>query len=91
MSSANYKNQKKPLIYSKSQIDKAARDIRHGIEIEHDKLAAIQKVQNYREFHLYPLMLIKNHIARTASKVNKNTIIARRLKRLSTIIDKLEL
>lgn len=90
MSNASYTNQKKPLVFSRNQIDKAARDIRHGCEKSEDKLVAIQKVQNYREFHLYPLMLIKNHLARTSAKVNGNIIVARRLKRLSTIIDKLE-
>lgn len=47
-------------------------------------------IQNFRELHLYPLMLMKNHLARAAAKIDKKTIVARRLKRLSTIIDKLE-
>ncbi|PPW35426.1 GTP pyrophosphokinase, partial [Escherichia coli] len=49
-------------------------------------------IQNFRELHLYPLMLMKNHLARAAAKVDKDKkiLVARRLKRLSTIIDKLE-
>ncbi len=39
---------------------------------------------------MYPLMLIKNHLARAANAIDKKTIVARRLKRLSTIVDKLE-
>jgi ppGpp synthetase/RelA/SpoT-type nucleotidyltranferase len=84
-----YENQKVTLIYSKKSIDKAARGIRHGYEDE-VRDDAINKIQNFRELHMYPLMLIKNHLARTAKKINKDIVIARRLKRLPTIINKLE-
>lgn len=86
---SQYENQKRPLRYSKKKIDKAANDIRHGIKGA-ERLEAIEKIQNYREFHLYPLMLLKNHLARTAKKISPDVIVARRLKRLPTIIDKLE-
>lgn len=89
MSSQAYENQKVLLRYSKKSIDKAARNIRHGCAST-DRDEAIDKIQNFREIHLYPLMLIKNHLARTAKKINRNTLIARRLKRLPTIINKLE-
>lgn len=84
-----YENQKIALRFSKKAIDKAARDIRHNCSID-ARNDAIEKIQNFREIHLYPLMLIKNHLARTAKKVDEKIIIARRLKRLPTIIDKLE-
>ena len=89
MSSSQYKNQKKPLNVSKNEINNAAREIRHGCNGD-GRLIAIKKVQAFREYHLYPLMLIKNHLARNASKISDKIIVARRLKRLSTIIDKLE-
>lgn len=89
MANQQYNNQKKPLKYSKNSIDKAAKDIRHGIQGA-ERQDAIVKIQNFREFHLYPLMLLKNHLARTSNKVSNKIIVARRLKRLSTIIDKLE-
>jgi ppGpp synthetase/RelA/SpoT-type nucleotidyltranferase len=84
-----YENQKVILRFSKKSIDKAARSIRHGCEksIRDD---AVDKIQNFREIHMYPLMLIKNHLARTAKKINTDIVIARRLKRLPTIINKLE-
>ncbi|MFI3035722.1 GTP pyrophosphokinase [Atlantibacter hermannii] len=86
-----YESQKCVLMYSKSQIDKAAKKIRHGCDNQ-EKEEAIAMIQNFRELHLYPLMLMKNHLARTAAKVDrdKRVIVARRLKRLHTIIDKLE-
>lgn len=84
-----YESQKCTLKYSKAQIDKAAQLVRHGCNgVEREE--AIAMVQNFRELHLYPLMLIKNHLARASVKVDRKIIVARRLKRLSTIIDKLE-
>ena len=84
-----YESQKINLEYSKSEIDRAACSIRHGCNGV-DRELAIAKIQNFREIHLYPLMLIKNHLARAANKVDPEIIIARRLKRLPTIIHKLE-
>lgn len=89
MANQAYENQKVLLRYSKKSIDKAARNIRHGCE-NSDREDAVDKIQNFREVHMYPLMLIKNHLARTAKKINTSIIIARRLKRLPTIINKLE-
>lgn len=89
MHKGNYESQKKPLRFSKNQIKKAAKDIRKSADGEL-RQSAIEKIQNFREFHLYPLMLMKNHLVRTSKKVNKSIIVARRLKRLPTIIDKLE-
>ncbi|CAI3790682.1 RelA/SpoT domain-containing protein [Rheinheimera sp. MM224] len=89
MANQVYENQKVLLRYSKKSIDKAARSIRHGCE-NTEREEAIDIIQNFREVHLYPLMLIKNHLARTAKKINRSTVIARRLKRLPTIINKLE-
>lgn len=89
MASNQYSDQKRPLVDSKKKIDKAAQKIRHGAEGE-ERLDAIKTIQGYREFHLYPLMLLKNHLVRTARKVSPDVIVARRLKRLPTIINKLE-
>ncbi|MEZ9954281.1 RelA/SpoT domain-containing protein [Vibrio splendidus] len=89
MANEQYKDQKKPLKFSKKKINNAARDIRHGAQ-NHERLEAIDKIQNFREFHLYPLMLMKNHLVRTAKRVSPKVVVARRLKRLPTIIDKLE-
>lgn len=89
MQKGKYESQKKHLRFSKNKIKKASKDIRKAADGEERKLA-IEKIQNFREYHLYPLMLMKNHLVRTSRKVNKAIIVARRLKRLPTIIDKLE-
>ncbi|MCS6233533.1 GTP pyrophosphokinase, partial [Shewanella baltica] len=89
MANGQYEDQKRPLTISKKQIEKAARSIRHGVDGA-ERIEAIEKIQSFREFHLYPLMLMKNHLIRTAKKVSPKVIVARRLKRLPTIINKLE-
>lgn len=89
MSNLQYKNQKKPLTRSKKEIDRAGSAIRHCANGS-DRLNAIKAIQGFREFHLYPLMLIKNHLVRTSDKLRGKKNVARRLKRLDTIIDKLE-
>lgn len=89
MASGAYQSQKRSLQYSKNNLDRAAEKIRRGCS-EEERKKAILMIQNFREVHLYPLMLMKNHVVRTATKVSKKIIVARRLKRLATIIDKLE-
>lgn len=89
MTNEQYKDQKKQLVYSKGEIERAADSIRYGVQGQ-ERITSISKIQNFREFHLYPLMLLKNQLVRTANKVNKKIIVARRLKRLPTIINKLE-
>lgn len=84
-----YQNQKVELRFSKKAIDKAAREIRYNCAGT-ERVEAIKKVQNFREVHMYPLMLMTNHLSRNAKSINRKIIVARRLKRLDTIIDKLE-
>lgn len=89
MVNRSYQSQKCTLQFSKKAIDRAARSIRHGCKgAERDDAIAV--IQNFREVHLYPLMLMKNHLVRASNKVSKNIIVARRLKRLLTIVNKLE-
>ncbi|MFL7011903.1 RelA/SpoT domain-containing protein [Enterovibrio norvegicus] len=89
MANQAYESQKVILRYSKTSIDRAARDIRQGCNGS-EREEAINKIQNFRELHAYPLMLMKNHLVRTSNRVSSEIIVARRLKRLPTIINKLE-
>lgn len=89
MVNESYQQQKQArLTYSKKQVRKAGDAIRKGCT-EEQKTQAIKVIRNFRESHLYPLMLIKNHVNRMAKKVSEDYILARRLKRLPTILDKL--
>lgn len=86
MANVQYEKGKIVLEYSKNQVKKAGECIRKG---NGDIEKSVEIIQQYRAAHLYPLMIIKNLMWKHAQKINKNAIIARRLKRLPTIIDKL--
>lgn len=84
-----YIRQKKPIIFSKSEINRAGDLIRLGCD-GLERSDAIEKIRNFREAHLYPLMIINNHITNNAKIISQRSIVVRRLKMLSTIINKLE-
>ncbi|EOD2802072.1 RelA/SpoT domain-containing protein [Klebsiella aerogenes] len=87
MANEQYQNGKKVLPHSKNQVKKAGEAIRKN---EGDIAAAIEIIRDYRAAHLYPLTIIKNLVWKHSKKINSNAVIARRLKRLPTIIDKLQ-
>ncbi|CAI0905817.1 Guanosine polyphosphate pyrophosphohydrolases/synthetases [Serratia quinivorans] len=87
MGNEQYKNGKRVLSYTKSQVKKAGEAIRKN---EGDINSAIDIIRDYRAAHLYPLTIIKNLIWKHSQKINTRAVIARRLKRLPTIIDKLQ-
>ena len=73
MTSKAYENQKRLLKYSRNRVDKAGRDIRHGCGGEL-RAKSIEIIRNFREIHLYPLMLIKNHVTKAAKKAFNKAI-----------------
>lgn len=87
MASAQYQKGKRVLPHSKSQVKKAGEAIRKR---EGDIALATEIIRDYRAAHLYPLTIIKNLLWKHTRKINKSALIARRLKRLPTIIDKLQ-
>lgn len=86
MASELYEKGKIKLVYSRSKVKKAGEAIRKS-EVSQE---AIMILQNYRAAHLYPLTIIKNLVWKNLKQCAPNAIIARRLKRLPTIIDKLK-
>lgn len=85
MANEQYEKGKIKLGYSKKQIKKAGESIRKR-QPNND---AVLIIQNYRAAHLYPLTIIKNLVWKHIQKTSIQAVIARRLKRLPTIIDKL--
>lgn len=83
----NYEKGKIILEHSKSKVKKAGECIRKN---ESGQEEAIEIIQQYRAAHLYPLTIIKNLVWKHSKKISSNAVIARRLKRLPTIIDKLK-
>ena len=89
MVNESYEKTKQHLTFSRKQVEKAGRAIRKN-EGDHEHAVAV--IQNYRAAHLYPLQIIKNLIWKHVRKLNllETATIVRRLKRLPTIIDKLQ-
>ncbi|WP_423947731.1 RelA/SpoT domain-containing protein [Enterobacter cloacae] len=86
MANKQYLKGKKVLPHTRNQVKKAGEAIRKN---EGDIAAATEIIRDYRASHLYPLTIIKNLVWRHTRKINEEAVIARRLKRLPTIIDKL--
>ncbi len=89
MVNEQYEKSKQQLAYSRKQVEKAGRIFRKK---EGDFEFATEVIQNYRAAHLYPLTIIKNLIWKHVRKLSllESATIVRRLKRLPTIIDKLQ-
>lgn len=72
--------------YSKKQIDRAGKIIADPTSSEQDKKAALEILNNWRSSHAYPLQVITSHLRRK----NNDAIVVQRLKRLDSIVGKLE-
>jgi ppGpp synthetase/RelA/SpoT-type nucleotidyltranferase len=81
----------KPKGYSKSKVDWAGRVLSSETPItDKEKELALDILDNWRAIHRYPLHIFKKRLKRVAEKVNKDTFVAQRLKRLPSIISKLQ-
>jgi ppGpp synthetase/RelA/SpoT-type nucleotidyltranferase len=76
--------------FSKTQVNKAGKLIGNGGGTQSELADARDKVSNFRSAHAYPLFSVTIHVRKNALALNTNAIVARRLKRLPTIIDKLK-
>lgn len=76
--------------FSKSQVNKAGKLIGSGSGSALEVSEARDKVSNFRSAHAYPLFSVTIHVRKNALAVNPSAVVARRLKRLPTIIDKLK-
>ena len=79
----------KEVEYSRSQIIKAGKIIRNSDSSTEQIAEATQIIDNWRAAHSYPLHVIYIHLRRLAEK-NTNIIVAERLKRLDSIVNKLK-
>src|SRR5258708_20672088 len=77
----------KPL-YDRTRINKAGQALlKNGLSEENGELAI---VNNWRSAHAYPLQCIKMNLLKRAKGIDTSAIVAQRLKRLSSILAKLE-
>lgn len=78
----------KKVEYSKKQIIKAGETIVKQTIDPKERLKAIQIIDNWRAAHAYPMHVMYMHLRQMAG--SKNIIVAERLKRLDSIIAKLQ-
>lgn len=76
--------------FSKSKIDNAALilvDNKNHTALEIDE--SLEIVNNWKATHNYPLHVFKNRLKRVSEKIDKNALSVQRLKRISSILKKL--
>ena len=78
----------KQVEYSRTQIIKAGKAIRKDNLTEPEKANAVAIIGNWRAAHAYPLHVIYMHLRRMGEN-NPDIIVAERLKRLDSILNKL--
>ena len=78
----------KTVEYSRSKIIKSGKIIRKEDSTEAQLVEAAKVIDNWRAAHAFPLHVIYMHLRRMAS--GKDIVVAERLKRLDSIIKKLE-
>lgn len=78
-------NWEQPL-YSKKQIEKAGKIIANKESSRDDRLKALKVLNNWRSSHAYPLDIIANKLRRD----NPNALVVQRLKRLDSIVGKIQ-
>lgn len=79
----------KKVEYSRSQIIRAGKIVKKEDATIEELNAATLIIDNWRAAHAYPLHVIYTHLRKMASKV-ENIVVAERLKRLDSIVNKLK-
>ena len=78
--------------YSRREVNWAGSCLVRFVELEEaESDRAIDIVNNFRAAHAFPLNTLQNRLRTRANRIDRNSIVAQRLKRLSSIWAKLEL
>ncbi len=75
--------------YSKSKTDWAGDILRNGKGSVEEKNQALEILSNWRAAHSYPMHIFKKRLKSTSEKIDKHAISAQRLKRVPSIVKKL--
>jgi ppGpp synthetase/RelA/SpoT-type nucleotidyltranferase len=77
--------------YSRQEVNWAGSYLVSDVEVKEDEFDhAIDIVNNFRVAHAFPLNTLQNRLRIHAHNIDRNSIVAQRLKRLSSIWTKLE-
>jgi ppGpp synthetase/RelA/SpoT-type nucleotidyltranferase len=78
-----------PKEFSKSKTNLAGDLLRNSKTSEEEKYKALTVLSNWRASHSYPMHVFKKRLKRVSEKIDKNSLSAQRLKRVPSIIKKL--
>lgn len=76
--------------YSKGRVDEAARIVIDPAADIFNIFDSLEVVNNWRSSHNFPLNTFQNGLRRKGRKIDKSCIVAQRIKRFSSIEDKLQ-
>ena len=79
----------KKVEYSRNQIIKAGKIVKRNDLNEDEIIYATRVIDNWRAAHAFPMHVIYMHLRRMAES-HSNIIVAERLKRLDSIVNKLK-
>lgn len=80
----------KPEGYSKNKVDWAGKILIDETSSEEDKNKAIEILDNWRAIHRYPMHIFKKRLKNVSEKMEQDALSVQRLKRLPSIISKLQ-
>ena len=80
----------KPEGYSKKKVDWAGNILINKTSSEEDRNKAISILDNWRAIHRYPMHIFKKRLKNVSEKMDKDAFAVQRLKRLPSIIKKLQ-
>jgi len=78
-----------PKEFSKSETDLAGDILRNASSTEEEKNNALKILSNWRAAHSYPMHIFKKRLKSVSEKMDKEALSAQRLKRVPSIIKKL--
>lgn len=77
-------------MFSKSKTDLAGDILRNPLSSEEDKNKALEILSNWRGAHSYPMRVFKQRLKNVSEKIDQQALSAQRLKRVPSIIKKLD-
>lgn len=81
---------KNPIEFSKSKTDQAGATLCNPLSSEEDKNNALEVLSSWRAAHSYPMHVFKIRLKSVSKKIDSAALSAQRLKRVPSIIKKLE-
>jgi len=80
----------RPKGYSKSKIDWAGDTLISETSLSQEIEGALEILDNWRAIHRYPMHIFKKRLKRVSEKIDRGALAVQRLKRLPSIIKKLQ-